>query len=276
MTQGGVIQRCSFCMRRSIQILFSLIFLAEPSCAQIIDLSATTILDLSHPFDANTIHWPTDPSGFELRSIHKGVTEKGFFYYANSFCAPEHSGTHLDAPMHFADGRWTNSDIPVERFVGPAIVIDVAAKASVMTDYRLTPEDVRQWEGIHGVIPDGAIVLLRTGWSARWPDRKAYMGDDTPGEATRLHFPSFGPDAAAYLVNKRHSRILGVDTASVDYGPSQDFPVHRILGAANVMGLENLANLEKLPATGATLIALPMKIAKGSGAPTRVIALIPR
>jgi kynurenine formamidase len=135
---------------------------------------------------------------------------------------------------------------------------------------------VLEWEKAHGSVQDGAIVLLRTGWSARWPDRKAYMGDDTPGDAAHLHFPSYGPDAASYLVSVRHVWMLGVDTASVDHGPSQDFPVHRILGAANVMGLENLANLDKLPATGATLVALPMKIAKGSGAPTRVIAFVPR
>jgi kynurenine formamidase len=257
------------------QLLLSAIFTASAS-AQSIDLSGSKILDLSHSFGPETIHWPTDPSGFELKPIHKGVTDKGFFYYSNAFCAPEHSGTHLDAPMHFADGHWTNSEIPLERLVGAAIVIDIAAKSSKMPDYRLSPEDVRHWEEIHGRIPDGAIVLLRTGWSARWPNRKDYMGDDTPGDATHLHFPSYGAEAAAYLVSTRHIRMLGVDTASVDYGPSQDFPVHRILGAANVMGLENLAHLDQLPATGATLVALPMKIAKGSGAPARVIAFVPR
>lgn len=263
-------------MQIFLQTLVVFLIVVRPASAQTIDVSATRILDLSHAFDSETIHWPTDPSGFELKTLHKGITDKGFFYYANAFCAPEHSGTHLDAPMHFADGRWTNSDIPVERLVGAAVVIDISAKAAVMPDYRLTREDVLQWEKAHGVIPDGAIVLLRTGWSARWSDRKAYLGDDTPGDATRLHFPSYGSDAAAYLVAERHIRMLGVDTASVDHGPSQDFPVHRILGAANAMGLENLANLEKLPAIGAIVVALPMKIAKGSGAPTRVIAFVPR
>lgn len=263
-------------MRALLHRFLVLTFFAGPASAQTIDVSATKIIDLSHAFGPETLHWPTDPSGFELKNLHKGVTDKGFFYYSNAFCAPEHSGTHLDAPMHFADGRWTNSDIPLERLVGPAIVIDIAAKSAREPDYRLTAEDVRQWEETHGPIPDGAIVLLRTGWSARWPDRKAYMGDDTPGDATHLHFPAYGAEAAAYLVGARHIRMLGVDTASVDYGPSQDFPVHRILGAANVMGLENLANLDGLPATGATLVALPMKIAKGSGAPARVIAFVPR
>ena len=262
-------------MQKILQACKILLILAGPASAQTIDLSTTKILDLSHSFDSKTIYWPTDPSGFELKTLHKGVAGKGFFYYANAFCAPEHIGTHLDAPMHFADGRWTNSDIPVDRFVGPAVVIDIAAKAAIMTDYRLSRDDVLQWEKDHGAVPNGAIVLLRTGWSARWPDRKAYLGDDTPGDASHLHFPSYGPDAAAYLVAERHIRMLGVDTASVDHGPSQDFPVHRILGAANTMGLENLANLDKMPATGATIVALPMKIANGSGAPTRIIAFVP-
>jgi len=263
-------------MRRFLRPLPLILILAGPAASQTIDLATITIVDLSHPYDHQTIHWPTDPSGFELKPLHKGVTDKGFFYYANAFCAPEHSGTHLDAPMHFADGHWTNAEIPVERLVGPAVVIDIAAKAATDTDYRLTREDVLAWEKAHGAIPDGAIILLRTGWSARWPDRKAYLGDDTPGDASHLHFPSYGADAATYLVGARHVRMLGVDTASVDHGPAQDFPVHRILGAANVMGLENLANLDRLPATGATIVALPMKIAKGSGAPTRVIAFVPR
>ena len=263
-------------MRRFLRLLSLILIFAGPAASQTIDLATTTIVDLSHPYDHQTIHWPTDPSGFELKPLHKGVTDKGFFYYANAFCAPEHSGTHLDAPMHFADGRWTNSEIPVERLVGPAVVIDIAAKAATDPDYRLTRPDVMEWEKAHGVVPDGAIILLRTGWSARWPDRKAYLGDDTPGDASHLHFPSYGADAATYLVGARHVRMLGVDTASVDHGPAQDFPVHRILGAANVMGLENLANLDRLPATGATVVALPMKIAKGSGAPTRVIAFVPR
>jgi kynurenine formamidase len=244
--------------------------------AQSLDLASADVIDLSHSFDAQTIYWPTSPSGFELKPLHKGPTDRGFFYAANAFCSPEHGGTHLDAPLHFAEGRWTNADIPVDRFVGPAVVIDVSKKAAADPDYALTREDVVAWEAAHGRIPDGAIVLLRTGWSARWPNRKAYLGDDTPGDASRLHFPAYGPEAAALLVNERRARLIGVDTASVDHGPSRDFPVHRIVAAANASGLENLTNLEKLPPKGAVVIALPMKIANGSGGPARVIALVPR
>jgi kynurenine formamidase len=241
---------------------------------QSLDLAAARIVDLTHSFDQSTIYWPTSPSGFELKRLQYGKTAGGFFYSANSFCSPEHGGTHLDAPLHFAEGHWTNADIPVERFVGPAVVIDIGDKAAADPDYTLKPEDVTAWEERNGRIAEGAIVLLRTGWSKRWPDRKAYLGDDTPGDASHLHFPAYGAEAASLLVNERRARLLGVDTASVDNGPSKEFLVHRVIAAANASGLENLTNLDALPANGAMVIALPMKIAFGSGGPARVIALL--
>ncbi|MEK8093696.1 cyclase family protein [Methylocystis sp. IM3] len=244
--------------------------------AQTIDLAASKVIDLSHPYDANTVYWPTEPTGFQLKQEHKGLTKGGFFYYSNTFCSPEHGGTHIDAPMHFAENHWTNAEIPLDRLIRPAVVIDISEKASKNRDYALSPADVQEWEKNNGRIPDGAIVLLRTGWSARWPHRKAYLGDDTPGVATNLHFPAFGPEAATLLVSDRHVSMIGLDTASIDIGPSQDFMVHRIVSAANVPGLENLANLDQLPATGAVVMAMPMKIAQGSGAPARVIAFAPR
>src|SRR5262249_61628735 len=201
-------------------------------------------------------------------------SDGGFFYSAYSFCAPEHGGTHLDAPIHFAEGRWTADQVPVERLVRPAVVVDVSAAAAADTDHRLTLEELRSWEAAHGRIPDGAIVLLRTGWSARWPDRKRYLGDDTPGDASKLHFPSFGKESAEYLVHQRHVGALGVDTASIDHGPSKDFIVHQIASGAGVPGLENVANLDQVPAVGAWVIALPMRIGGGSGGPLRVAALV--
>lgn len=260
-------------------LLFCMLLCLAPLAranGQVLDLASTKVVDLSHSFDADTIYWPTSPSGFELKQLHKGLTKGGFFYFANTFCSPEHGGTHLDAPMHFADGHWTSSDIPAERFIGPAVVIDIAEKAAKDPDYLLTPADIADWEAAHGRIPDGSIILLRTGWSARWPDKKAYLGDDTPGDASHLHFPSFGPEAAALLVSARRARLIGVDTASVDHGPSRDFLVHRIVAAANVGGLENLTNLDQLPPTGSIVIALPIKIAGGSGGPARIIAIAPR
>jgi kynurenine formamidase len=239
------------------------------------DLRTARVVDLTHPFDERTPYWPTATSGFKLERVHYGKTDAGYFYSAYSFCAPEHGGTHLDAPIHFGEGRWTADQIPVDRLVRPAIVIDVAAASAADADHRLTVEELKAWEARHGRIAEGTIVLLRTGWSARWPDKKRYLGDDTPGDASRLHFPSYGADAARILVGDRKVTALGADTASIDHGPSKDFPVHQIVAAANVLGLENLTGLDALPPTGAWVIALPMKIGGGSGGPLRAIALVP-
>jgi kynurenine formamidase len=233
------------------------------------------VIDLSHAYDEHTIYWPTSPSTFELRTLAHGNTEGGYFYASNAFCTPEHGGTHMDAPIHFGAGRHTVAEIPVERLVAPAVIIDVREAAAKDPDYVLVPADIERWEKAHGRIPEHAIVVLRTGWESRWGDVKAYLGDDTPGDASNLHFPSFGAEAAEFLVRERRTAGIGVDTASIDNGPSRDFMVHRITAAANVFGLENLMNLGRLPPTGATLIALPMKITGGSGAPVRVIALLP-
>jgi kynurenine formamidase len=239
------------------------------------DLRTATVVDLSHPFDSDTLYWPTSPTRFDLTTLASGVTEGGWFYSANSFCTPEHGGTHLDAPIHFARGRRTADQIPVRQLVAPAVVIDVSKAAADDADYRLAPAEVRAWEKKHGTIPGGAIVLLRTGWSGRWPDRKRYFGDDAPGDASNLHFPSFGAGAAALLVRDRRVGALGVDSASIDHGPSKDFPVHRLAADANVPGLENLTGLAALPESGAWVIALPMKITGGSGGPLRAVALVP-
>jgi kynurenine formamidase len=248
---------------------------AAPAVPPAPDLRTARVVDLTHPFDERTPYWPTATRGFELAPVHYGRTEAGYFYSAYSFCAPEHGGTHLDAPIHFGEGRWTADQIPVERLVRPAVVIDVAAASAADADHRLTADELQTWEARHGRIAEGTIVLLRTGWSARWPDKKRYLGDDTPGDTSRLHFPSYGAEAARILVADRKVAALGVDTASIDPGSAKDFPVHQIVAAANVPGFENLAGLDALPPTGAWVIALPMKIAGGSGGPLRAIALVP-
>ncbi len=253
-----------------------LLTIARAAGAQAIDLSTQRMVDLTHPLNARTIYWPTSPSTFRLERLSFGMTAGGWFYSANAFSAPEHGGTHLDAPIHFGEGRMTAEQIPLDRLVAPAVVIDIAAQAAHDADYRLTRDDVLAWEGRHGRIDAGTIVLLRTGWSRRWPDRRAYLGDDTPGDASNLHFPSFGEDAARLLVEERGVAALGVDVASIDYGQSSDFRVHRIAAARDVPGFENLANLEELPPRGAVVVALPVKIEGGSGGPLRAIALVPR
>jgi kynurenine formamidase len=240
------------------------------------DLLSNRLVDLTHALNAQTIYWPTSPSTFKLDRLSYGRTEGGWFYSANAFSAPEHGGTHLDAPSHFAEGRQTSEQIPLSNLMGPAVVIDISRKAAANSDYRLTRDDVLAFERRYGRIPPGTIVLLRTDWSNRWPNRKRYLGDDRPGEVSRLHFPSFSAEAARLLIEQRKAKALGVDVASIDYGQSKDFIVHRIAAERNVPGLENLTNLDQLPPTGASVIALPIKIEGGSGGPARVIALIPR
>jgi kynurenine formamidase len=241
-----------------------------------IDLTANRLVDLTHPFDERTLYWPTSPTTFKLERLSYGMTPGGWFYAANALCAPEHGGTHLDAPIHFAQGQQTTDQVPLERLVAPVVVIDVSERCAADRDYRLTRQDVLDFERRHGRIAAGTIALMRTGWSRFWPDRKAYLGDDTPGDASKLSFPSFGEDAARVLVEERRVAAIGVDVASIDYGRSQDFVVHRLAAAANVPGLENLTGLDALPPRGATLIALPMKIAGGSGGPLRAVALVPK
>ena len=248
---------------------------AQPA-RPVVDLSRYRIVDLTHSFNARTPYWPTSPSGFRLDTLSAGETPGGYYYSAYAYSAPEHGGTHLDAPVHFAEGRASADRVPLERLMAPAVVIDVSVRAAADPDYRLTPEDVLAFEARHGRIPPGTIVLLRTGWSSRWPDRRAYLGDDTPGDASGLHFPSFGEAAARLLVEERRAAALGADVASIDYGQSTDFRVHRIAAAADAPGLENLAGLDALPPTGAFVIALPMKIERGSGGPLRAVALVPR
>ena len=190
-------------------------------------------------------------------------------------CTPEHGRTHLDAPVHFAEGVMSTDELPLENLIAKAVVINVVDQAEANRDYRLSKQDVLDFEAEHGVIEPGTIVLMRTDWSQHWPNAKAYLGDDTPGDASKLSFPGYGAEATELLVEKRNVVMLGIDTASIDYGKSTDFIAHRIGAERNVANLENLMNLAELPATGATLMALPMKIEGGSGGPVRVVALVP-
>lgn len=263
--------------RRSTEAVVALLLLLPiAGGAQAVDLTRYRLVDLTHAFSARTLYWPTATTGFQLQQLAYGPTPGGYFYSSYAYAAPEHGGTHLDAPIHFFANGLTADRIPLEQFIAPAVVIDVTAQAARNADYRLTQGDVVAWEQRHGRIPRGAIVVLRTGWGQRWPDRKRYLGDDTPGDASRLHFPSYGADAATLLVKERRVAALGADVASIDYGASTDFIVHRIAAEGGVLGLENLARVETLPPTGATIIALPMKIENGSGGPLRAVALVPR
>jgi kynurenine formamidase len=233
------------------------------------------MIDLSHAYGGGTLYWPTDTTGFRLDTLAEGQTPGGYFYAAKQFATAEHGGTHLDAPFHFAEGGATAESIPLERLILPGVVLDVSQSAAANPDYLVTPDDVLAWEEAHGRVPQGSAVLIRTGWAPRWPDALSYLGDDTPGETGNLHFPGIGEAAARLLVEERGVGLLGIDTASVDYGQSTDFIVHRIGAAADVPNLENVADLSALPPSGFLLAALPMKIEGGTGAPVRIVALIP-
>lgn len=235
---------------------------------------ASKAIDLTYAFDQDTVYWPTDET-FRWKRTTWGPSAGGYWYASATFAASEHGGTHLDSPIHFGEGQATVDQIPISKLIGPAVVVDVQKACARDRDYELRPEDLQAWEQAHGRIPDGAIVVMRSGWGRYWPDQKAYMGNDQPGDTAHLHFPGISPAAAEWLIAHRKVSGVGVDTASLDPGPSRDFMAHRILNGAGIYGLENVANLDKVPEAGATLIALPMKIKGGSGGPTRIIAILP-
>ncbi len=233
------------------------------------------LVDLSHPYAADTIYWPTDTQGFVLEELAAGVTGAGFYYAANRFSTAEHGGTHIDAPIHFAEGKPTVDAIPLERLVGPGVVVDVSGPAGADRDYQVAAGDFEAWEASHGKLPEGAIVLLKTGYGRHWGDRAQYLGTELTGpEAVpELHFPGLDPAAAKWLVTEREIAAIGLDTPSIDFGQSTLFESHVTLFKAEIPAFENVANLDRLPDEGFLVVALPMKIAGGSGGPLRIIAM---
>jgi kynurenine formamidase len=233
------------------------------------------LIDLTYSFSSETIYWP-NAEGFKLRVDAAGINEKGYFYSANTYSGGEHGGTHFDAPLHFAQGGAPVDQIPVDRLIAPGIVVDVRENATKDPDYLVSVADFQKWEKANGRIPDGCIVLVRTGWGKFYPDRKKYLGTDRRGEqaVAELHFPGIDPAAATWIANNRKISVLGLDTASIDRGQSQLFETHRILFKAGICALENVANLDQLPEKGFDIIALPMKIQGGSGAPVRIVAVL--
>jgi kynurenine formamidase len=221
---------------------------------------AQRVVDLGHPLAV------TDPSWTGDRVFQRKGTDNGG-YLGGSFSSDEHFGTHLDAPAHFG-GAWTVDRIPVDRLVRPGICINVVGKPE---DYQVTVADVKAFEARHGAIPEGSIVLFATGWDVRWPDQKKYMNE----RGGLKHFPGIHPQAAAYLAKERKVAGLGIDTPSVDYGPSAKFETHNLTMRLNVFHIENAARLTSLPATGFTLIVAPINLVGGSGGPTRMFALLP-
>jgi kynurenine formamidase len=233
-------------------------------------------IDLTHDFGNDTIYWVT-AEPFKRTTVAEGVTDKGFYYSAYNFSGAEHGGTHIDAPIHFAEGKKTVDQFEVSDLIAPGVKLDVSAKAMADRDYLITVDDIVEWEKKNGEIPAGSIILFQTGFGSKWPDVKAYLGTDQKGpDAVKdLHFPGLHPEAAAWLVRKRPPKAVGIDTASIDFGQSTKFESHVELMTNNIPAFENVANLDMLPAKGFHIIALPMKIKGGSGGPLRIAGLIP-
>ena len=261
---------------KCLRALVIVLILVLPVMAQkSLVLPPDRIVDLTYAFDANSVYWPTAEQ-FKLETDFEGMTDKGYFYSAYRYSAAEHGGTHLDSPVHFAKGRYTVDQLPLERLMGPAIVIDVTEKCATNADYLVSVADFESWEKRNGKIPAGTIVLLRTGFGKFYPDRKKYLGTEERGAeaVAKLHFPGLDPAAARWLTTNRSIKAIGLDTASIDYGQSTLFESHRALFEKNVPAFENVANLDQLPAKGFSVIALPMKIKGGSGGPLRIIAVL--
>ena len=236
-------------------------------------LAAEEWIDLTHTLSSESIFWPT-AAPFELATDFEGVTEKGYFYSAYTFKTAEHGGTHIDAPVHFAKGHDSVDEIPLERLIGNAVVLDLSELINGECNFLITTGHILAWEKSHGRIPENAIILLRTGFDKYWPDTKRYLGTDLKGEAgvAALCFPGLQPETATWLAQQRSIKAVGIDTASIDYGQSSDYRAHVNLMSRNIPAFENIANLDQLPPTGAFVVALPVKIKGGSGGPLRIVA----
>ena len=240
------------------------------------DAVAGRVVDLTHPFNAATIYWPTE-KGFQFQRGDNGLTAKGYYYAANRFTTAEHGGTHLDAPRHFSAEGQTADQIPLQRLIGEAAVIDVREACAADPVYVVTIDDLMAWEMRHQCSLHDRIVLLKTGWAHRWGHRTAYLGTSRqgPGAVAALRFPGLDPLAARWLAEQRRIKAVGIDTASIDHGPSTHFETHVVLCHAGIPIFENVGTLDPLPPSGAVVTALPMKIEGGSGGPLRIIAELP-
>lgn len=263
-----------------LHIIVALFVLTNIGCTRKQELSEmmknVKWVDLTYSFDSNTVYWPTNIP-FKHDTVFEGMNDKGYYYSSFKYSAEEHGGTHFDAPMHFAKGGRSIEQIPPEQLIGEGVIIDVKDKAAANRDYQVGIQDIEAWELINGRIPENAIILINTGFSKFYPDKLAYTGTKLPGKegVANLHFPGLHPDAAAFLAKKRKINGVGLDTPSIDYGPSKDFMTHRILFANDLTAYENVAGLDELPPKGTWIFAFPMKIKGGSGAPLRLIAMVP-
>ncbi|XP_042912025.1 isatin hydrolase-like isoform X1 [Parasteatoda tepidariorum] len=233
-----------------------------------------TFIDMTYVYDKTTLRYPIF-SKFKIEKLVKGpnkdLVTKWLQY--EDFSTSTHTGTHMDAPAHFVKGEITVDEIPARSFFGKAAVIDITRKASLSPDAVATVEDVMNWERTTQRCLNGTIVLLNSGWGHKWNDRDAFLGSSSDDTST-LHFPGFSPEACKWMTECRSIKGVGVDTASIDPGTTKISPCHGYVLRHRLFALENVANIDKLPISGATLYVFPMKIGKGSGAPTRIVASV--
>jgi kynurenine formamidase len=265
-------------MKNAFTILVSAVALICLGCSQtpVNKFPQGEWIDLTHDFSDETVYWVT-AEPFKRTTVAEGMTPGGYYYSAYNFSGAEHGGTHIDSPIHFAEGKKTVDQIGLEQLIAHGVKIDVSAKTANDRDYRITTEDITTWESANGKIPEWSIVLFQTGFGSKWPDKRSYLGTDQKGpDAVKdLHFPGLHPEAAKWLVENRKIHAVGIDTASIDYGQSTLFESHVTLMTNNIPAFENVANVDKLPAKAFHIVALPMKIKGGSGAPLRIVAFLP-
>ena len=227
------------------------------------------VIDLTHSISDKDPNWEgTAESPYKVKQL-ASFDKDG--YFTRYISLPEHFATHIDAPAHFALGVWTVDQIPPQRLIAPLVVIDLRGKAANNPDYQVSLDDLSVWEHDNGPVPPGAVVMARTGWATRWDSMREYRNADEEGV---MHFPGFALETVKFLVQARKIAGLGIDTLSVDYGPSKDYPVHHFTAKNNVYHLENVARLDQVPEAGAILVAAPAKLQGGSGGPVRILALL--
>lgn len=246
-------------------LALALFLFAQHHPAQASPSGFRSVLDLTHTLNPQNLAYQSSRT-----SAYQIKTAASIDNIPNIFSA-EPFATRIEAPAHFATGLWTVDQIPTERLIAPLVVLDVSANTVNHPDYEISVEDIAQWEQAHEQIPLGSVVMARTGWDSRWSSGRSYRNADTKGV---MHFPGFSPDAAKFLVEGRNALGLGIDTLSIDRGSSKDFPVRQYTLAHSAYQLENVANLDRAPASGGMVVVAPTKVQSGASGPVRILALV--
>ncbi|XP_035695432.1 isatin hydrolase-like [Branchiostoma floridae] len=236
--------------------------------------SVPRLIDLTWTLKAGIPVHPFFPP-YQFTIVYRDDHPGGYYLESNEIAMNEHTGTHIDAPAHFARGAWRLDQIPLGHLTGPGVMIDVRDRIGDNTDYAVTAQDLQDWEREYGHIPEGGIIMLRSGWGEQFYEEGPvpYLGVGQKNDSL-LHSPGLHPDAAQWLVDNRDVKVIGFDTVSADTGDSKTCPTHKILLPNNIIIIENVGHLNEMPPTGSTVYAMPIKIGDGSGAPSRVFAII--